>query len=166
MQIWDTAGQERFRGIASSYYRLCLGVIIVYDISNQETFDNLDFWFEEVLTYADEHVEMVLVGNKKDLVGRREVRVEDGIDSARKRNISFYEISALDNKNNQIETVFQELCQRIMLNADLHSKIPSSLGYSRKQDTNELSKGSQRKISLELTDKTRTNPGFMRKNCC
>lgn len=134
MQIWDTAGQERFRGIASSYYRLCLGVVVVYDLSNRESFVNLEEWFDEVLTYADENVEIVLVGNKLDLVAEREVLVEEGVDFARKRNIPFYETSAFDNSNGQIEVMFQELCQRIMLNSHLQSKISSTLmgTHSRK----------------------------------
>lgn len=136
LQIWDTAGQERFRGIASSYYRLCLGVVVVYDISNKESFSNLDEWFDEVLTYADENVEIVLVGNKSDLVAQREVLVEEGVDFARKRSIPFYETSAYDNSNQQIDVMFQELCQRIILNSHLQSKISSTLmGSSSRRNT-------------------------------
>jgi small GTP-binding protein len=167
LQIWDTAGQERFRGIASSYYRLCLGVIIVYDVTNRESFNNLDFWFDEVLSYADEHVEIVLLGNKSDLVARREVTIEEGIDYARKRNIPFYETSALDNKNGQIQQVFQELCQRVILNTDLHSKISST---RPSKDKSSLSLGigrSEREIELGDTQTgTQNNKGFIRRKCC
>lgn len=167
LQIWDTAGQERFRGIASSYYRLCLGVIIVYDVTNRETFTNLDFWFDEVLSYADEHVEIVLLGNKSDLMVRREVTIEEGIDYARKRNIPFYETSALDNKNGQIQQVFQELCQRVMLNSNLHSKIVSSKPSKTK---NTLSMGvgrSEREIELDNDPNDAQNQrGFIRRKCC
>ena len=167
LQIWDTAGQERFRGIASSYYRLCLGVVIVYDVTNRETFTNLDFWFDEVLSYADEHVEIVLLGNKSDLIARREVTIEEGIDYARKRNIPFYETSALDNKNSQIQQVFQELCQRVMLNSNLHSKIVTS---KNSKITNTLSMGvgrSEREIELDIgQNESENQPGFIRRRCC
>lgn len=166
LQIWDTAGQERFRGIASSYYRLCLGVVIVYDVTNRDSFNNLDFWFDEVLSYADENVEIVLIGNKSDLVARREVTIEEGIDYARKRNIPFYETSALDNKNGQIQQVFQELCQRVVLNTNLHSKISSTTNQRKK--SNGLSMGigrSEREIELGPYDENESK-GFIRKRCC
>ncbi len=71
LQIWDTAGQERFRGIASSYYRRALGVILVYDIFNKKSFLNLEKWLEEIYLYSIKDVEIVLLGNKLDLVKLR-----------------------------------------------------------------------------------------------
>ena len=167
LQIWDTAGQERFRGIASSYYRLCLGVIIVYDVTNRDSFNNLDFWFDEVLSYADEHVEIVLLGNKCDLVAEREVTIEEGVDYARKRSIPFYETSALDNKNNKIQTIFQELCQRVVLNSDLHSKISSNTS-SGKSKVLSLGVGrSEREIELDINNPNHPNKrNFFKRKCC
>ena len=166
LQIWDTAGQERFRGIASSYYRLCLGVIIVYDITNRDSFNNLDFWFDEVLSYADEHVEIVLLGNKSDLMAQREVTIEEGVDYARKRSIPFYETSAFEDKNNQIQKVFQELCQRVVVNSDLHSKISSSSNPTTKGKGLSIGVGrSEREIELDIpNDSNRKN--FIRRKCC
>ena len=120
-----------------------------------------------MLTYADEHVEIVLIGNKNDKTVEREVLVEEGIDYSRKRNTAFYETSALDNKNMQIETVFQELCQRVMLNSNLHSKIGSTFNQTR-QGKNR-SAHSQREITLELTSNSQQQAlkkGFLKKNCC
>ena len=73
MQIWDTAGQERFRGISSTYYRRALGVILVYDVTMKSSFDNLLKWLEEIRTYTDQNVDIVLVGNKTDLIEQRVV---------------------------------------------------------------------------------------------
>lgn len=139
----------------------------MYDVTNRETFTNLDFWFDEVLSYADEHVEIVLLGNKSDLVARREVTIEEGIDYARKRNIPFYETSALDNKNGQIQQVFQELCQRVMLNSNLHSKIVSSK-HSKTSKTLSMGVGrSEREIELDLGQTENENRrGFIRRKCC
>lgn len=68
MSIWDTAGQERFRTITSSYYRGAQGIILVYDVSNRETFDALPRWFSELETYVSDAVVKIVVGNKVDKV--------------------------------------------------------------------------------------------------
>ena len=71
---WDTAGQERFRTITSSYYRGAHGIIIVYDITDRESFDNVKQWLNEIDRYACENVNKLLVGNKSDLESKRQVR--------------------------------------------------------------------------------------------
>lgn len=67
LQIWDTAGQERFRTITSSYYRGAHGIIVVYDCTDQDTFNNVKQWLEEIDRYACDNVNKLLVGNKCDL---------------------------------------------------------------------------------------------------
>ena len=79
LQVWDTAGQERFRTITQSYYRNANGVVIVYDITNRDSFKNVVRWTEDVKKYASPHVLKLLVGNKKDLEQERirEVSLEE-----------------------------------------------------------------------------------------
>lgn len=117
LQIWDTAGQERFRGMASSYYRKAFGVLLVYDITNRESFINLDKWLEEVHSYTDSGIEMMLIGNKKDLVHERQVTTEEGLDFSKRHNLLFYETSALRNEDKLIEELFNTLARRIHQNA-------------------------------------------------
>jgi Ras-related protein Rab-1A len=73
LQIWDTAGQERFRTITSSYYRGAHGIIVVYDCTDQESFNNVKQWLEEIDRYACDNVNKLLVGNKFDLTTKKVV---------------------------------------------------------------------------------------------
>ena len=73
LQIWDTAGQERFRTITSSYYRGAHGIIVVYDCTDQDSFNNVKQWLEEIDRYACDNVNKLLVGNKCDLTAKKVV---------------------------------------------------------------------------------------------
>ncbi|KNC97040.1 small GTP-binding protein domain [Spizellomyces punctatus DAOM BR117] len=97
LAIWDTAGQERFRTLTSSYYRGAQGVILVYDVSNRQTFEHLQLWFTELDTYSSSRdVIKMIVGNKcdKDTSGVREVSRKEGEAFARKMGTLFIETSA------------------------------------------------------------------------
>jgi Ras-related protein Rab-1A len=94
LQIWDTAGQERFRTITSSYYRGAHGIIIVYDVTDMESFNNVKQWLNEIDRYASENVCKLLVGNKCDLVTKKVVDFEVAKEFADKLSIPFLETSA------------------------------------------------------------------------
>ncbi|KAK1279770.1 Ras-related protein RABA6b [Acorus gramineus] len=110
-QIWDTAGQERFRAITSSYYRGALGAMLVYDMTRRSTFESLMRWLEELRRFGDHDMVIVLIGNKSDLGGAREVAEEEGRGLAELEGIFFLETSALNNTN--VEEAFLEMINRI-----------------------------------------------------
>lgn len=69
--MWDTAGQESFKSITRSYYRGSICALLVYDVTNRESFENLIKWLEETKTYANEKITIMLIGNKTDLADKR-----------------------------------------------------------------------------------------------
>ncbi|KNC51544.1 Ras-like protein YPTC6, partial [Thecamonas trahens ATCC 50062] len=110
-QIWDTAGQERYRAITSAYYRGAVGALLVYDISKYETFSNVERWLKELRDHAENHIEVMLVGNKSDLRHLRVVMTEDAEAFAQENGISFIETSALDASN--VEEAFSSILTKI-----------------------------------------------------
>eukprot|EP01125_Pyxidicula_operculata_P021098 TRINITY_DN79_c0_g1_i1.p1 TRINITY_DN79_c0_g1~~TRINITY_DN79_c0_g1_i1.p1 ORF type:complete len:201 (+),score=34.11 TRINITY_DN79_c0_g1_i1:103-705(+) len=94
LQIWDTAGQERFRTITSSYYRGAHAIMVVYDVTNRESFENVTRWLQEIGQYTCEDVERILIGNKCDLADERKVYFEEGRELADSYAMPFFETSA------------------------------------------------------------------------
>jgi len=150
LQVWDTAGQERFRSVCHSYYRkfdiditycfngCCLGgamgALIVYDISNQESFDALAHWVEDARALAGNDVCIVLCGNKSDLVDEREVELLEASRFAQENNSMFLETSALTGQN--INEVFL-MCARA-ISAKIESgilKMPGEEAFEKLQDS-------------------------------
>ncbi|KAF3685072.1 Ras-related protein RABH1b [Capsicum annuum] len=93
-QVQDTAGQERFRSLIPSYIRDSSVAVIVFDVVNRQSFLNTSKWIEEVRTERGTDVIIVLVGNKTDLVEKRQVSIEEGETKAREFNVMFIETSA------------------------------------------------------------------------
>jgi len=111
LQIWDTAGQERFRTITSSYYRGAHGIIIVYDVTDQESFVNIKTWLSEIERYASDTVNKLLVGNKCDLTQKKVVDYETAKDFADKVEMPFLETSAKLATN--VEAAFMRMASEI-----------------------------------------------------
>jgi len=111
LQIWDTAGQEKFRSITRSYYRGAAGCLLVYDITRRETFDHLPSWLDDCRKYSNQNITIMLIGNKSDLDGKRQVTREEGEEFARKNNLTFLETSAKSAEN--VEQAFLESAQAI-----------------------------------------------------
>lgn len=112
LEIWDTAGQERFKAITRSYLRGAEGILLVYDITDQTSFEDVKSWMSQIKQFADSVCDKVLVGNKCDLDGDREVTYEKGKEMASEFGINFYEASAKQNKN--IAEAFEDLAKQVL----------------------------------------------------
>lgn len=114
LQVWDTAGQERFRTITTAYYRGAMGIVLIYDVTDARTFENVENWFETVTQHANDDAQIFLVGNKSDDEENRQVSRDQGQQLAQKLNIPFLEASAKTNEN--VEAIFYELAGVIQEN--------------------------------------------------
>jgi len=111
LQIWDTAGQERFRTITSSYYRGAHGIIVVYDVTDQVSFNNVKQWLQEIERYASDSVTKLLVGNKCDLTTKKVVDKDAAKEFADSKGIPFLETSAKNSTN--VESAFLTMAKEI-----------------------------------------------------
>ena len=153
IQIWDTAGQERYRAITSSYYKGSHGCFIVYDITNQSSFDNVEKWYEHVQKEAGKDISIILVGNKSDLENERKVSKEKGEDLAKNLNCPFFETSAFSGIN--ISQIFQELGNNI---------FERTGGVKNEEDLDiELENDNNKAINL---NKSNGSDSEEKKKCC
>ncbi|XP_053102789.1 ras-related protein Rab-10-like [Hemicordylus capensis] len=112
LQIWDTAGQERFHTFTTSFFRGAHGFVLVYDITNIESFQGISHWMKDIHEKADENVEIILLGNKCDRETERVIPKNKGEKLAWEYGIPFFETSAKDNIN--IEDAFSVLAGEIL----------------------------------------------------
>ena len=93
IQIWDTAGQERFESIPKQYYEKIEGVFLFYDVTNEQSFDNMSKWLKDIFEGGHKDLIVYILGNKVDLIDERKVNYETGLNFAKNKNIKFMEIS-------------------------------------------------------------------------
>lgn len=140
LQVWDTAGQERFRTITTAYYRGAMGIVLIYDVTDARTFENVENWFQTVTQHANEDAQIFLVGNKSDDEENRQVSREQGQQLASKLDIPFLEASAKTNEN--VEAIFYELAGIIQ---EKHVEVETTHGSG-----------------IDVSQ----NGGGMKSNCC
>ena len=146
MQIWDTAGQERFKNIIASYYRGAHGILLLYDVTDKDSFKNLGNWLIEIEKNASKNVLKLLIGNKSDLEEKRVISFNQGKEFADSYGLKFLETSA--KKNINVTEAFEMLGRQLM-NASKEKKI-----VAQKQN---------KKISVAKTQDLNTQ---QKKGCC
>ena len=138
MQIWDTAGQERFKNIIASYYRGAHGILLLYDVTDRESFKNLGNWLIEIEKNANKNILKVLIGNKTDLEEKRIISYNQGKEFADTYGLKYIETSAKKNLN--VTEAFETLGREIMaVNADnkiTRQKQNKTITVSKAQDLN------------------------------
>ena len=118
IQIWDTAGQDRFRSITKNYYKGAHGIVLIYDVTNKKSFENVSNWINQIREEVSDKVTIVLVGNKIDEEEKRVVTTEQGKKMANDIKIMLFECSAKTGVN--IDSTFNELVKKTLEN---YSKI-------------------------------------------
>jgi Ras-related protein Rab-1A len=134
LQIWDTAGQERFKNITASYYRGGNGVLVVYDITDRDSFTNLTSWLIEIEKNANKNVFKLLIGNKNDLESERKVTFNEGKEFADSNGMKFIETSA--KTADKVYEAFELLTQEIIKNNLNKDKVITNKGTERKIELN------------------------------
>ena len=149
IEMWDTAGEERYKSITTAYYKGAKGAIIVYDITSEQSFNNIETWIHEVKGKSSNNLQILIIGNKSDLYKDRKISLEKGIEKAKSLNLHLFEASALEKTN--VKEAFYCLFKEIYL--DIKNKSRSNANSS---DGGNLSKGA---VELNIGNKPK-------KKCC
>mmetsp|Transcript_15475 Transcript_15475/g.30564 ORF Transcript_15475/g.30564 Transcript_15475/m.30564 type:complete len:214 (-) Transcript_15475:126-767(-) len=112
LQIWDTAGQERFRTITTAYYRGAMGILLVYDVTDEQSFNNIRNWIRQIQQHAADNVNKILIGNKCDMLEKKVIETARGQALADEFGIKFFETSAKNNHN--VEKAFFEIARDVL----------------------------------------------------
>jgi Ras-related protein Rab-6A len=166
--LYDTAGQEKFRSLIPMYIREAQIILLIYDISNRDSFDSLPKWLREVMDVKNSEAVFALIGNKIDLENERKVTFEEGQKFADQNNFIFQEVSAKDGTNFQklFETqLFEAIYNKFKNEFDKREKM----GYDDNNDnyeTNEnTNKPNDNKVKLEMNNNNNQNIK-KKKKCC
>ena len=130
VQLWDTAGQERFRTIAKSYYKGAHGIILIYDVTNRKTFENIRKWLNQIKEETSNKISIILVANKIDCdADLRVVSKEEGEDLAKNAGLPIYEASAKQSIN--VNESFQFLIEQVSENSsNIHTQTSTKLNQN------------------------------------
>ncbi|KAK0088990.1 hypothetical protein PV325_009873 [Microctonus aethiopoides] len=125
LAIWDTAGQEKFHALGPIYYRMSNGAILVYDITDEDTFQKVKNWVKELKKMLGSEICLAIAGNKIDLEKDRNVSIEDAEEYAKQVGAVHFHTSAKQNRN--VEEMFLDLTRRMMAHADQAEQKRTSL---------------------------------------
>ena len=131
VQLWDTAGQDKYRTIAKNYFKGSHGILLLYDITKQSSFNNIREWIQDIREEVSQKAIIFLIGNKIDLVDKRKISKEKGIELAEEYKLPFFEASAKSGEN--VDEVFKALYKKISeVYGDLEREIGSKLNKRKK----------------------------------
>ncbi|CAD8137931.1 unnamed protein product [Paramecium octaurelia] len=149
LQIWDTAGQERFRSIARTYFKNTIGAIIVYDITNQDSFDAIDDWIKDARENGKSDLDVMVVGNKIDLKDQRVISKDHAEREMKNKDALYIETSAVTGENidkcfqNLIDQICQKITQGRIEKDEYNPQLKNPLNQNLKTKTSEAQSQSQ-----------------------
>ncbi|XP_051167045.1 ras-related protein Rab-30-like [Leptopilina boulardi] len=158
LQIWDTSGEERYKAILPMYYRAGNAILLIFDLTSYESFTKTKTLISELNKYCENHVVLLLIGNKLDLIERREVSEKEAKEFASSIDVSYYEVSALTNYG--IDDVFQKVASELV-NLIKQGKKTSMNFYQCEK----LVDRSQKQIIKVLSDSNQVNEKKRKKKC-
>jgi len=157
LSIWDTAGQERFHALGPIYYRDANGAVLVYDITDADSFAKVKNWIKELRKMLGNEISLAIAGNKIDLEKQRHVSLQQAEEYAKSVGATHFNTSAKMNKG--IEELFLHLSQQMMVKAD--DKAKNTPGGS----SNSNSFGSTRSGGITVVDDSEM-PQRQKSGCC
>ena len=147
VKLWDTAGQERFKALTPNYFRNAEGVVLAYDVTNSESFENLKFWINSIKSNLGEKnifIPIIIIGNKIDMEDMRDITKEDASKFAKENNYKYFETSAKTGEG--VDEAIRDLVNQVLTNSD----------------KNEAAKGERKSVKIE--DNKDNNQ--KKKGCC
>jgi len=166
LHIWDTSGEERFKTITQQYYKDINGCFIVFDLSDENSFKNLDKWVTDVRNIAPKNIELLIIGNKCDIPEERKIETKEAMDYAFAKGLEYYEISALTGFN--IKLILETLTKNMIVLNDVIDlkKMKESFGKKYKGENFDL----HREGRVSLSDNNRSSVTIIedvkKKKCC
>ena len=121
IQIWDTAGQEKYKAITKNLFLKVMGALILYDITDESSFEKLKTWVSMIKEECGKHIQMIIVGNKSDLDEQRKINKEDAMNFAKEQNIEYIECSSKTGEN--VLKAVSLICEKIL---DINDVVPDS----------------------------------------
>ena len=131
VQVWDTAGQERYRSITNAYYRGAEGILIVFDLTNKESFKNIENWINEVTVFTGSDVIFMCLGNKCDL--KKEVSKSSIEDFKKKTKLEIFNVSA--KTGDGVEDAFTHIIE-LLIKKNMEKKGINSINLNSNNDNN------------------------------
>ena len=144
LQLWDTAGQEKYKSMVSSYYRGANVALVVFDITNHNSFDSLPLWIENYYKNGPEQKNIILIGNKKDMVDERQVTQEEAGLFSETNNMIYFETSAKEGDN--IDYIFSYAAEKLL---EFYSSQNEADLKKRIEQTNQLQSQNFKEIRIE-----------------
>ena len=128
VQLWDPAGQEKYRAITTNLFLKVQGTLVVYDITNQDSFVNLKSWVKSIRDECGRQMQILLIGNKSDLDEKREISKDEALAYAKEEKVDYLETSSKTGDN--IQKAIQILCEKVLDNTDFDADHSFTLEQS------------------------------------